>query len=72
MLYIMNIKYNAIVIYIIIILIIVILKPKFLYDHHNGQYRQLKYKKNRTISILVVMSILVSVSAFIFMMCFNG
>lgn len=70
-LYIMNIKHNAIIMYIIIILIIVILKPNFIYDHANNQYRELKYKKNKTISILIVIGILMAASAFIFVVCFS-
>ena len=67
----MNIKHNSIIIYIITILIIVILKPNFIYDHNNNIYREIKYKKNKSVLILIVIGIMMAVAAFIFVACFG-
>ena len=55
--------YYAILIYIIIIVFLVVLKPKFIYNHDNGKYREFGNSENseKTFFTLPVIAFLSSI-----------
>lgn len=53
--------YYAILTYIIIIVLLVIIKPDFIYDHNNNQYREFGNDPPKTLFTLPVIAILLSI-----------
>ena len=63
---------NAIIIYILIIVIIFIIKPDFLYDHQCHKFREIYFDYEKSVSLLVIFGVFLSIILFSFFSYINA
>ena len=63
-----NPLFDSVKLYILVMLILILIKPKFLYSKKNKKYKKFGYKKNQTLYTLPILSVIIAVIIYIFVL----
>jgi len=63
-----NPLFDSIKFYILVMLILIFIKPEFMYSKKNKKYKKLGYKKNQTLFTMPILSILIAIIIYIFVL----